>query len=132
MADHDVYLHKAIESLASAQSDFDNGRYNSAANRSYFACLHAAVAALTREGLRFRSGDGRIRHEALQSQFVSQLIRRRRYYSFDLRSVLARNQELRQVADYETIMVSQQQAARALRRTKTFVNAIIARGGQPG
>jgi len=45
-----IYLAKAIESLLSAESEFVNGRYNSCANRCYYACFQAAIAALLGEG----------------------------------------------------------------------------------
>src|SRR5688500_17071878 len=42
----DAFLARAKESLAGAESEFGNERYNNVANRAYFACFHAAVAAL--------------------------------------------------------------------------------------
>ena len=47
-----IYLAKATESLLTAESEFVNGRYNSCANRCYYACFLAAIAALLREGMR--------------------------------------------------------------------------------
>jgi uncharacterized protein (UPF0332 family) len=41
-----IYLAKASESLLTAESEFVNGRYNSCANRCYYACFQAAIAAL--------------------------------------------------------------------------------------
>jgi hypothetical protein len=41
-----IYLIKAEESLRGAESEFAQGRYNNAANRCYYACFQAAVAAL--------------------------------------------------------------------------------------
>ena len=49
-----IYLAKATESLQTAESEFANGRYNSCANRCYYACFQAAIAALLREGIRPR------------------------------------------------------------------------------
>jgi uncharacterized protein (UPF0332 family) len=46
-----IYLAKATESLLSAESEFVNGRYNSCANRCYYACFQAAIAALLSEGI---------------------------------------------------------------------------------
>lgn len=43
---------KAEESLAGAESEFANGRFNNCANRSYYSCFQAAVAGLLREGVR--------------------------------------------------------------------------------
>ena len=44
------YLAKAEESLAGAESEFMDGRYNNTADRSYYPCFQAAIAALLREG----------------------------------------------------------------------------------
>ena len=49
-----IYLAKATESLQTAESEFVNGRYNSCANRCYYACFQAAIAAVLREGIRPR------------------------------------------------------------------------------
>jgi uncharacterized protein (UPF0332 family) len=48
--EHDItiYLAKASESLLTAESELVNGRYNSCANRCYYACFQAAIAALLR------------------------------------------------------------------------------------
>jgi uncharacterized protein (UPF0332 family) len=67
--EHDItiYLAKATESLLTAESEFVNGRYNSCANRCYYACFQAAIAALLCEGIRPR---GQWSHEFVQAQFV--------------------------------------------------------------
>ena len=44
----DLYTDKAQESLAGAESEFANGRYNNCANRCYYACFQTAIAALLR------------------------------------------------------------------------------------
>ena len=41
----DAFLSKARESLEGATSELVNGRYNNAANRAYYACFQAAIAA---------------------------------------------------------------------------------------
>ena len=53
-----VFLLKAEESLSGAESEFANERYNSCANRCYYACFQAAIAALLTEGIR-PAGDTR-------------------------------------------------------------------------
>ena len=121
-----VYLAKATESLQTAESEFANGRYNSCANRCYYACFQAAIAALLREGIRSR---GQWSHELVQSQFVGVLINQRKRYDRELRRVLADNQILRDQADYRAELVTATQASRALRRSRLFINAIRQRGG---
>jgi uncharacterized protein (UPF0332 family) len=66
-----IYVAKAEESLRTAESEFANGRYNSCANRCYYACFQAAIAALLAEGIRAR---GQWSHAFVQGQFVGVLI----------------------------------------------------------
>jgi uncharacterized protein (UPF0332 family) len=121
-----IYLTKAIESLLTAESEFVNGRYNSCANRCYYACFQAAIAALLNEGIR---PAGQWSHPFVQAQFVGVLINQRKCYGAELRRVLSDNQSLRDKADYRPELVTATQAGRALRRTRLFVTAIRQRGG---
>src|SRR5438128_713969 len=126
--EHDItiYLAKATESLQTAESEFVNGRYNSCANRCYYACFQAAIAALLREGIRPR---GQWSHEFVQGQLVGVLINQRHLYDTQLRRVLSDNQSLRDKADYRAELVTATQAGRALRRSRLFVTAVRQRGG---
>src|ERR671931_1454909 len=121
-----IYLAKAAESLRTAESEFANGRYNSCANRCYYACFQAAIAALLSEGIRAR---GQWSHEFVQGQFVGVLINQRHLYDTQWRRVLSDNQNLRDKADYRPELVSATQAGRALRRSRTFVATLRQRGG---
>ena len=121
-----IYLTKAYESLLTAESEFANGRYNSCANRTYYACFQAAIAAILNEGIR---PAGQWNHQFVQAQFVGVLINKRKRYESELRRVLADNQSLRDKADYRPEFVTATQASRALRRTRQFVTAIRQRGG---
>jgi uncharacterized protein (UPF0332 family) len=121
-----IYLVKANESLQTAESEFVNGRYDSCANRCYYACFQAAIAALLREGIRSR---GQWSHAFVQAQFVGVLINQRHLYDRELRRVLSDNQSLRDKADYRAELVTATQAGRALRRSRTFVAALRQRGG---
>jgi uncharacterized protein (UPF0332 family) len=121
-----IYLTKAYESLLTAESEFANGRYNSCANRSYYACFQAAIAAILNEGIR---PAGQWNHQFVQAQFVGVLINKRKRYESELRRVLPDNQILRDKADYRPEFVTATQASRALRRTRQFVTAIRQRGG---
>ncbi len=121
-----IYLAKATESLQTAESEFVNGRYNSCANRCYYACFQAAITALLNEGIH---PSGQWNHQFVQAQFVGVLINKRKRYESALRRVLADNQSLRDKADYRPEFVTATQASRALRRTRQFVSAIRQRGG---
>lgn len=124
-----IYLSKAEESLAGANSEFVNGRYNNVANRSYYACFQAAVHALIAAGVRPMAGREQWAHDFVQAQFVGLLINRRKLYPAELREILFRNLSLRHEADYGTNAINQVQASRALRRARTFLEAIQPEGG---
>lgn len=121
------FLAKATESLATAQSEVANQRYNSCANRCYYACFQAAVAALLRAGVRSPRPDGRWSHAFVQAQFAGLIVRRKQYPA-PLRDALVRLLALRESADYTTDQISQTQALRAVRRAQEFVTAVQRRG----
>jgi uncharacterized protein (UPF0332 family) len=121
-----IYLTKAIESLLTAETESINGRYNSCANRCYYACFQAAIVALLSEGIR---PAGQWNHQFVQAQFVSVLINQRKRFDAQLRRALSDNQSLRDKADYRPELVTATQASRALRRSRLFVTAIRHRGG---
>lgn len=127
--DAQVFLAKAVESLAGAESEFTAGRYNNCANRCYYACFQAAVAALSVAGI--QSADGRWPHDFVQSQFNGQLVYRRKRYPPPLANILNENMGLRHFADYRAVSVSDPQIRRALRRARRFVNAVLEREGAP-
>jgi uncharacterized protein (UPF0332 family) len=124
-----LFLEKSLESLAGAESEFANDRYNNCANRCYYACFQAAIVALTRAGISPPGQAGAWSHAFVPAQFDRELINRRKLYPTDLRGVLARNHDLRRRADYASNLVSQTEANRALRRTRGFVHAVQAGGG---
>lgn len=125
MADSiDIFLAKASESLDGAESEFANGRFNNCANRCYYSCFQAAVAALTRNGIHPVGPDSQWRHMFVHGQFVGELINRRKLYPADLRSVLMDTLAFRQKADYRDNTVTQREAARALQWTRGFFDAI--------
>ena len=119
-----IYLAKAEESLLGAESEFVQARYNNAANRCYYACFQAAIAALSHASIGPPGGRSDWGHAFVQAEFVGRLISRRQAYPVRLRQVLARNLTLRHTADYAPDVVAQIQVARALQRTRDFLAAI--------
>ena len=119
-----IYLAKADESLRGAQSEVNQGRYNNAANRCYYACFQAAIAALQQANIAPPVAREDWGHAFVQAAFVGQLINRRKRYAAGLRQVLARNLMLRHKADYAPDLVTQRQAERAVQRTREFLAAI--------
>lgn len=131
MLDHEpIYLSKARESLAGAESEFANARFHNCANRCYYACFQAAIAALQRAGTVPRGSTGQWSHTFVPAQFDGELIKRRKLYPSALRGTLSLAYTRRQVADYTTDVVTQIQAERILRRARSFVQAIVAQGGE--
>ncbi len=68
-----VFLDRARESLAGAESEFVNHRYNNSANRSYYAVFQAAIHALLAAGIRAPGATDHWGHDYVQAQFVGQL-----------------------------------------------------------
>ena len=75
-----VWIARAEESLAGAESEFAAGRYNNCANRCYCACFHAAIAALVRDGIVSAGDHSQWPHSFVQAQFAGVLIGRRTRY----------------------------------------------------
>jgi uncharacterized protein (UPF0332 family) len=119
-----AYLAKAVESLTSAQSDFAATRYNSCANRVYYACFQAAVAALLAAGIRPASPRGEWSHEFVQSQFNGLLITRWKQYPAALRRTLRDTMEVREKADYTPSSVNARVASRVLQAAQDLIQAI--------
>ncbi len=117
-----LYLDKAQEGLAGAESELANHRYNNCANRCYYACFHAAIAALQDAGI--RSSGGQWSHSFVPSQFDGLLIYRRKLYPTELRGIVERSYALRAKADYDEDFVTRTEAERAIRRTRLFVQTI--------
>ncbi len=119
---------KADESLAGAESEAANGRYNNSANRSYYASFQAAIAALIQAGVRPSGGGTSWDHGFVAAQFAT-LINRRKLYPAEHRSTLVHNRDLRRRADYTDSDVTATEASRALQRTRRLIAAIRTGGG---
>ena len=120
----DFFLLKAEESLAGAESELTNGRYNNCANRCYYACFQAAIAALTQAAVIPGGTAGEWGHAFVQARFAGDLINRRKLYPAALRETLSRALFLRQIADYRSQWVTQTQAVRLVRSAREFVGTI--------
>jgi uncharacterized protein (UPF0332 family) len=123
-----IYLAKATESLLTAESEYVNGRYNSCANRCYYAAFQAAIAALLEAGI--RATGGQWAHTFVQSQFVGQLVNRRHRYPPAFRTVLTDLQLLRHRADYSADLITPTEAGRGPRRSRAVVDAIQPAGDE--
>ena len=104
------FLAKAEENLTAAQVCFENGLYNACANRTYYAALHAAVAAPAHRGIK----RDKINHGQVQADFSGELIKRRKVYPSRFRSCLPDLQFVRNQADYSSEDVSRKRAYKRL------------------
>ncbi len=120
-----MYLTKAKESLAGAESEFINNRFNNSANRAYYAVFQAAIHALIEAGVRPPGTVDHWGHDFVQARFVGDLINKRKRYPADLRSVLEQNYRLRAAGDYGRDHITDVRAARAVRRAEAFVEAVL-------
>src|SRR5438876_11722075 len=125
----EIYLDRAEESLAGAESEYVNGRYNNCANRSYYACFQAAIQALLRLNIVPRGGRDQWSHEFVQSGFATECVSRRKLYPSELRTTLTASMAVRLNADYGRAGVSETQALRTLRRARELVGTVLERGG---
>jgi uncharacterized protein (UPF0332 family) len=117
-----LFLDKARESLASAQADLTARRFNSCANRAYYAAFQAAIAALIDSGIEPRGDTWS--HAFVLAQFSGTLIRRRKSVPSSLRGLLDTLQDARNVADYEARNVSRDTARKSLRQSRAIVRAV--------
>lgn len=122
---HD-YLAKAHENLTGAESELQHGRTNSCARSAYYACFHAAIAALLHEGLTTPEPARGWGHDWVHASFVGQLIQRRKLYAANLRRTLPDLLALRHRADYRATHVSQREAQRAVHSAQALVQAVTA------
>ena len=115
-----IFRAKANENIQAAEILFANDMYNASANRSYYAALHAAVAALEREGFHVE----RIEHDKVQAKLNTELIHRRKLVLGRFRSDLLDLQAVRDIADYASRGVSKKVAQRQLNRAREYVAAL--------
>ena len=126
-----IYLVKAEESLAGAESEFVNTRYNNCANRCYYSAFQAAIAALIREGISpSRGPQEQWSHKFVQASFATELIRRRKRYPASMRDSLSDLLLARHTADYKLDNVTERQASRAIQTARQLVEAVGAGGGE--
>ncbi len=117
------YLEKSKESLASAKDDLAKKRFNSCANRAYYACYQAAVALLLKYNVT-PAGEKELRkHGAVQSQ-IAVLIKRKKILPTNQRDVLSELIGVRITADYFASSVPKRAAKQALKKAEEFVKLI--------
>ena len=120
----ETFLRKAENSLDGAASEFANGRVDNCANRAYYACFQAAIAALVHEGIGTSSQAEHWGHDYVQARFIGELVNRRKRFPAVLGETLIKGLALRQTADYRLQRVSEVRASRGLARSEEFVVSV--------
>lgn len=113
-------LKKAEECLTVAQRCLQEGWYDSAVNRSYYAMFQAARAALAAAGFRRPWW----RHGSLQAAFSTELVRRRKLYPAHFVPYLADAMALRHMADYSDSQAPRREATRMVRCATEFLSHV--------
>lgn len=130
MTESERYLAKARESLASARADTRARRYNSAANRAYYAAFQAAISALIDAGIRPDNDDWG--HRFVMSQFSGKLVVRRKKLPRRYRRTLNDLFERRVWADYRPEAVSRRGAEDSTKRSGEIVGRVEKISGSRG
>jgi uncharacterized protein (UPF0332 family) len=117
-----LFLSKARESLASAEADLKGGRFNSAANRAYYATFQAAVAALIEQGVAPRGASWD--HKFVISEFSGKLVRRRKLMAAQFVGVLDSLLTARLRADYRANSIRTKTARRSTKEARGFVTEL--------
>jgi len=107
-------LGKARQSLAAARLLQADGQHGFAAARAYYTMFYLAEVFLLGEGLTFSS------HAAVQGAFGERFARTGRVPR-EFHRYLVRGMEVRHQADYDTVPVSEEEAAEQIARAEKFL-----------
>ena len=111
-------LEKAESKLKTARIDFDNGQYDDAISRAYYAVFHAISAALLSRQLVFSSHSQVV--GAFNKEFVKAGI-----VPKEFTAIIQRLFADRQTGDYDIIdVIDKETAAEGIRNAVTILSAI--------
>ncbi|HIE26234.1 TPA: HEPN domain-containing protein, partial [Candidatus Poribacteria bacterium] len=116
-------IRKAREFLAIAEWCFDNGHYNSCANRAYYSMFRAAFAAL-RKLVSPKMLPAKSSHKGLISIFTRELINRRKVFPRIFSNYLKYAADIRGQGDYRDDDVTERKARRSLKHAKEFLTKV--------
>jgi uncharacterized protein (UPF0332 family) len=122
-----IFLAKVKRNVEAAQLLFDHQMYDESANRAYYAAFQAARAALSAIGVPIEG----FKHKAVQANFNTELIQKRKIYPGYLKSCLLELQLIRNDADYKLIFTTKKSALTQLKKAQGFVNFIQQEIGEP-
>lgn len=113
------WLDKAAEALASAEAEYEAGRYSFAVNRAYYACFYALSAVLLAEELKF------VKHAGVRAGLHRHLVRTGRLDT-QWGRVYDRLFENRQRGDYQDLVsFDAEQVAELSGEARGFVRQML-------
>ncbi len=116
------FWRKAKEALTVADLAYQNGCYNEAVCRSYFAALKASLALMASLGLKPKE-TVRIGYW-VQAHFANECIHRRKLMPSDSARLLTELRNLRTRAEYTPELMPECTAGKALKLAKEFLSAV--------
>ena len=120
MNQFDDDLRKANEFYTVAPLCFEQGYYNSCANRAYYAMFRAAFAALKKFVFPTILPEPSS-HKGLIGKFTNELINRRKVFPNKFGNYLHENLKYRIIGDYKLHDVSKRNARRCLNSAQEFL-----------
>ncbi len=123
-AQREQVIRKEVErgekALKAARLLLDNGLFEDAISRAYYAVLHLAKAALLSQGIRTSS------HKGVVAMFGLHLVEKGLMAS-DLAKILAKEKEERELGDYDVMMdIDPERAETRIRQAEEFIAAVKA------
>jgi uncharacterized protein (UPF0332 family) len=117
----EIFLAKARSNLRVARLAVESKEYDPCVSRAYYVVFHAEIAALLRF-TQFRQE--RWKHDTVQAEFNSRLVRERKVFSSDLAAIHSSLISHRHDADYGSGTTSETIARRLLARAENFVQIV--------
>jgi len=111
-------IERGEKALKSAQLLSENGLYEDAVSRAYYAVLHLAKAALLSQDVRTSS------HKGVLAMFGLHLVEKG-LIGPDLAKILAKEKEERELGDYDVMIdIDQERAAERVHQAAQFVTSV--------
>jgi len=123
-----VSLNKSQEFIHAAELCFNQGLHNSCINRSYYAMLRAARAALVHSGLCKPWKSDNLRpmetHEEVINAFDQVLVEEKQIFPYEMVAALKKAYQQRLIADYADQETEEKVAAMIMKKARQFVTKV--------
>jgi len=121
--EYQIYVMKAKENLAAAETCLNSGYRNASVSRAYYAMFQAAIALLIHKGIKPPSGS--FGHQWVQSMVSEKFTKRQKIMSREYASYLLEAQEIRNRADYSLIDTSKTVCQKQLSKARDFSERLL-------